>query len=283
MEIDLNEWKLSGDGKEGESYVKKDDNTKLLKLYHEQFNFEEAEHELSLAKLVYALGLPTPVPGDMVSCGKRKGVIFNNIPNKRSLCRVISQQPERLKEMAELLAKMSRDMHTRKVELPEGAKLDDYRVAMTRQCEELKSKLPESVKEGIEKTLKNAPAPDCFNHGDFHFGNVITDEKNNYFIDLGRFKLGTADYDLSTLYFVCFMVPGKVMKSTFHIKVSQARKFWEEFINAYYGAEAQNHIETIRKWALLKAELICVTLGYNPIAFYLLTGNFKAIKDRKNI
>ena len=60
--IDLKDYELSGGGKLGESYIKKDDPDVLLKLYStnlEQMGLDEYER----ARKVYDLGLPCPEPG----------------------------------------------------------------------------------------------------------------------------------------------------------------------------------------------------------------------------
>lgn len=279
-EINLKEWKLKGGGKEGESYINKKNPDKLLKLYHEHIDYREAEHELELAKLAYSLGIPTPAPGEMVSCGKRKGITFNNIPNKRSICRVMAEEPKRIKEMAQLVAEYARNLHQMKVELPEGVVLEDYRDFILDRCD--KDNMPAKIREGIKRIVREAPSPYCLNHGDLHFGNLITNGENTYFIDMGRFKYGTIEFELSTLYCVCFKAPNIIMKLNFHITVRQARKFWREFINAYYGSEeeAAAHLEKIKEWALVRTELICAVANYNPDLLNLVTGNFKSIAER---
>lgn len=63
--IDLKDYELSGGGKLGESYIKKDDPDVLLKLYStnlEQMGLDEHDRALK----VYNLGLPCPEPGQVV-------------------------------------------------------------------------------------------------------------------------------------------------------------------------------------------------------------------------
>lgn len=254
-EIDLNEWELSGNGNEGQSYVSKSNPALMLKLYHNGFDIKEAVHELEMARLAFRLGIPTPASGEMVSCGKRIGLIFSNIPGKRSICSVISQQPERLTEMAELFAVYARNLHRTEVTLPHGVVLDDYRDFITGKCFELRDRMPVEARNEIERITEDAPAPDCLNHGDLHFGNLITNGSNAYFIDMGRLKSGTVEFDLSTMYCVCFGAPPQAIESNFHITVAQARRFWHEFINAYYeGKDIARHEYEIRKWAFVRSE-----------------------------
>lgn len=72
---------------------------------------------------------------------------------------------------------------------------------------------------------------------------------------MGRLKYGTVEFDLSTMYCVCFGAPTQAIESNFHITAAQARRFWQEFINAYYeGMDIARHESEIRKWAFVRSE-----------------------------
>ena len=60
--IDLNDYVRTGEGANGASYNHKSDPNIMMKMYFR--NFQAAALELELAKKVYALGIPTPEPGD---------------------------------------------------------------------------------------------------------------------------------------------------------------------------------------------------------------------------
>ncbi len=59
--IDLKDYELSGGGKLGESYIKKDDPDVLLKLYSTELE-KMGLDEYDRARKVYDLGLPCPEP-----------------------------------------------------------------------------------------------------------------------------------------------------------------------------------------------------------------------------
>ena len=70
--IDLNDYVRTGEGANGASYNHKTDPNIMMKLYLR--NFDSARTELEMAKKVYAMGIPTPEPGDLVTDGERMGI-----------------------------------------------------------------------------------------------------------------------------------------------------------------------------------------------------------------
>ena len=91
--IDLNDYIRTGEGANGASYNHKSDPNIMMKMYFR--NFEAAAQELELAQKVYALGIPTPEPGDLVTDGERMGIRFRRLIGKRSYSRACGDEPER--------------------------------------------------------------------------------------------------------------------------------------------------------------------------------------------
>ena len=98
--IDLKDYELSGGGKLGESYIKKDNPDILLKLYStelEKMGLDEHER----ASKVYNMGLPCPEPGEVVrTIDGRVGILYKRIQGKLSYARALSIQPELLDQYA---------------------------------------------------------------------------------------------------------------------------------------------------------------------------------------
>ena len=98
--INLADYEPSGAGALGESYISKKDPNILLKLYsreREQMGLDEYER----ACKVYSIGVPCPVPGELVRTEEGLlGIQFRRIVGKRSYARALSEHPERLEEYA---------------------------------------------------------------------------------------------------------------------------------------------------------------------------------------
>ena len=69
IEIDLNDYTLAGGGFNGESYNSKLDPSIMLKLYFPG-KITQPLDEMTLARKVYNLGIPTPEPGEYVVTGE---------------------------------------------------------------------------------------------------------------------------------------------------------------------------------------------------------------------
>ena len=91
--INLNDYVRTGEGANGASYDHKTDPSIMMKMYFR--NFEAAALELELAKKVFAAGIPTPEPGDLVTDGERIGIRYRRITGKKSYSRACGDNPER--------------------------------------------------------------------------------------------------------------------------------------------------------------------------------------------
>ena len=82
--INIQDYELSGGGKFGESYIKRDNPNILLKLYPtelEQMGLDEFDR----AWKVYKTGLPCPEPGELVRTSDGSlGILFKRIIGKKS-------------------------------------------------------------------------------------------------------------------------------------------------------------------------------------------------------
>ena len=96
IKINLNDYVRTGEGANGASYDHKTDKNVMLKLYFH--NFDAAQVELEMAQKVYALGIPTPEPGDLVTDGKALGIRFRRLEGKKSYSRACGDHPEHTEE-----------------------------------------------------------------------------------------------------------------------------------------------------------------------------------------
>ena len=86
--IDMADYVESGDGYTATSYNHKD-GRRMMKLYAAYMPVSEPERELRMAWAIMDLGVKIPKAYRMVTDGKRVGVEFERIPDKRSYARAI--------------------------------------------------------------------------------------------------------------------------------------------------------------------------------------------------
>ena len=121
--IDLNDYVHVGEGANGASYNHKTDPNIMLKIYFR--NFEAAYKELELAQKVYAMGIPTPEPGDLVTDGERLGIRFKRLTGKRSYSRACGDEPERVEEYAREFAQLCKKLHATHVDTTQFENVKD--------------------------------------------------------------------------------------------------------------------------------------------------------------
>lgn len=265
-EINLDEWVLSGEGAQGQSYNHKNDKSLMLKLYTEAWN-ADVEKEHRIAQTVAQLGISTPKPGELVSCGKRKGMIFERIAGKRSYSRMISEDNSRLEELSIRFAELCRQLHETPVSITDG--LEDYRDKGKKLFSS--DKVSEKTRKKVCSFLDRQKAPECYCHGDMHIGNIINDGKKDYFIDLGDFCLANTDFDLGGMYFILKYSPAIATRKTLHLPLKLCYRIWDVFYEHYYPNEAdrRQHIDAIRKYAVYRMLCLCAN-GHTPFLFVAL-------------
>ena len=111
IKITLDDYVLSGGGANGESYFHKTDPDVMLKLYFPG-KVTQPMDEMMLALKVYALGIPTPEPGEyVVTEDGRYGIRFRRIPGKKSYARATADDPENVQRYAADFAEMCLALH----------------------------------------------------------------------------------------------------------------------------------------------------------------------------
>jgi len=250
--IDLNDYEYTGEGANGCSYDYKKDPTVMLKMYSR--NFEAAERELALARKVYAAGIPTPEPGDLVTDGTRMGIRFKRIVGKKSYSRAVGDHPEQTETLAAEFAAMCKKLH--------GTHLDktqftDVKAHYLRLLAD-NPFFDDRQKAKLRDFIVSAPDTDTAIHGDLQFSNGIFADGKQYFIDLGDFCYGYSMFDLGMVYATCKINEEEFTKWTFHMDQKTASRFWDAFAPAYFGADADlKEIESeVRIYAGLKTLIV---------------------------
>ena len=254
--INLNDYERTGEGANGASYNHKTDKNIMLKMYFR--NFEAAGMELALAQKVYAAGIPTPEPGDLVTDGKMTGIRFRRIEGKKSYSRACGDQPERTEEYAREFAQLCKKLHATHVDTTQFESVKDRLYAILAA----NPFFTNEQKRKIHDFIAAAPDADTAIHGDLQFSNGIFVEKDGirtpYFIDLGDFCYGYPLFDIGMVYLCSFLNDETWTQEVFHMTNATAQRFWKAFAPEYFGPDADlNEIEkTVRIYAGLKTLII---------------------------
>lgn len=253
--INLKDYELSGGGKLGESYIKKDNPDILLKLYStrlEKMGLDEHER----ASKVFQMGLPCPEPGEVVrTTDGRLGIQFKRIHGKLSYARALSYHPELLDQYAVEFAELCKKLHST---IPPAGLFPSIKDQYTEYIKE-NPYLTDDERSGLIQFISTLPDANTALHGDLHIGNVIFDENGRkYLIDLSEFSTGSPMFDLGIIYMQTCLAHEELEMELYHITKKISMAFWKAFAKAYFGPDA--NIEEIEKqlmpFALLR--VLCV-------------------------
>ena len=263
--IDLKDYELSGGGKLGESYIRKDNPDILLKLYSTQLE-KMGLDEYERACKVFNIGLPCPEPGEVVrTTDGRIGIQFKRIHGKLSYARALSYHPELLEQYAVEFAELSKKLHS--TVPPAGL----FPTIKEQYSDYIKDNpyLTDDERIGIIRFISTLPDADTAVHGDLHIGNVIFDESGRkYLIDLSEFSTGSPMFDMGIIYLQCCFIPDEMEMELYHITKDISTKFWDLFVKAYYGADTniEEFNRQIRPYTLLRMLCVEKMMGY-PISY----------------
>lgn len=231
-QIDLDDYVQTGEGGTSLTYTHKTRNA-MAKLFNPGNDADLAEREFLMARAVFEMGIPTPEPYQLVTDGQRKGVEYELIRDKRSLTRIISQEPERLEEISRTFARMALELHAKKADT---SRFPSIKETLRRFYLE-KDLVSEEYKQRALGFLEKVPdAANCL-HGDLHIGNAITDGRRTLWIDLGQFSHGVAEWDLGWMWTICNRMDGWRSDFILHVTPETLKAHWNIFLATYLGTD----------------------------------------------
>lgn len=262
--IDLENYTRSGEGGQGVAYTHKSEK-RLAKLFNHGFDSQLAMEEFRMAQLAYEAGVPTPRPYRLITDGERVGTEYELIENKRSYCRIISEQPERLEEISLRFARDCKALHSMQADVTRVP-------SMKKRMQEFYKRegvVPGFLRDKVLPILEQIPdTPICL-HGDMQIGNIITDGERDLWIDIGQFAYGAPEWDLALCWRVSQIADPERMDELFHLTPEQMQKHWGIFACAYYGIAPQELgavIKSYLPYAAIKSAYMYYITFHQPMS-----------------
>lgn len=162
----------------------------VLKLYHAWCPADWAEHEVRIARLIVAAGIPAPAVDGVVEVNGRQGIIYERVTG-RSMLDELRRQPWRLLHYARSLAELQVQFHRLTV-----ADLPTYRHSLAHSIRRAPH-LPAALRETALNLLATLPDGQALCHGDFHPGNVLISSHGPVVIDWTTARLGSPWADVA--------------------------------------------------------------------------------------
>jgi len=248
--LDMSEYTHSGEGNMAESF-NHSDGKHMIKLYDTAMPNKVTFREYEVGQKIMDLGIVTPAVRRTVTDGTRIGLEFDRINPKKSFARIVADEPERLKEIAERMAEHTKEIHSRPCDTVFFQNIKEHWDEDLAACTFLN---PEE-KARVKKFVHSIPAAQTCLHGDLHFGNMITDGVTDYWIDLGDFRYGNPLFDFGMFFLVTNIMSSERAEHMFHMPHSRCVEFWNTYAMAYFKGET---IEEINKKILPFAALYLI-------------------------
>lgn len=227
--IDIKEWSLKGEGLFGNVYESDKHPGVILKL-NKNTDKEGPWEEYDKSGRILALGVKTPRVYDFVTDGQHFGYTAQKIVGKKSFSRLVADNPKETDHYARLYSQEAiafhntpcdtsafPSMHKEMADAIAGSKL-----------------LSDKVKQDALAILADIPDTCTCLHGDFTTGNLITDGKECYWIDLGWFSYGNPLFDLTQFYFYQKYLPTLFLKKVIHLSHRQIKAFSISLCKHYF-------------------------------------------------
>ena len=231
-EIKLDNYIPSGESYNAITYVNKNNDNEMLKLYASRIEKQTVIDEFVLAKQVYDLKVKSPKPYELVKFNDQYGITFERIKHKVSFARAIGNNPDRAEELAKIFAIETRKIHN--IVIKDTSNVTDWE----KYLRELVSKtnvVDDEVKTLLFKLLDKTEKTTTFLHGDLHLGNILLANDEIYWIDMGGFAYGNPLFDLGKLAFSSYIMTDQpIIYEILHIDYETSKKIWPTFIKEYF-------------------------------------------------
>lgn len=254
-EISLDNCKLIGKGGNGAVY-RLDDETVVKVYFSERSSPEKIKRNKEITKKAFVNGIPTMIAFDMVKVGKDYGVVYEMI-NAKSLGQEMFEHPDRIDELALLIADTLKKLHSTEFEkgtLPDSKDKLKNDVRLTLEAGFYK---PQEA-ERLYRLIDDIPDRNTFIHQDFHPGNLMLQNDEIMLIDVDDSGLGHPIIDLASMYLVYVTAAKTQWKTTqMGLTKKQFARIWEVILQRYFGTTSPSEL----------AEINRVIKGYQYISF----------------
>ena len=243
-EISLDDYEQSGDGYTAISFNHVDGDM-MMKLYAPFIAPEEVEKEKVVATRTLALGINTPLCGDLVTCKGQFGITFERINDKRSVARAVSEEPNRIEEFVHLYTQAVKKLHETKCDT---TLFNPVSRSFLKELENAKEHFTDEEYLKVTKFIADHEGPITCIHGDLHIGNVLlTPQGDTLFIDMADFSYGDPLYDVSVLYVMSHLLGEEQCQRLYHISKEQMQNVWKLFVKEYFTVSKETEIQAIEE------------------------------------
>lgn len=238
--INIDGCEIIGRGACGECY-RIDDET-IIKLYYGNADPAFIEHEKSLSKKAFVMGIPTAISYDIVEANGRKGVVYELIKSK-TLGELIRTDRLKLDEYVAMYVEICKKVASIRTSDPEIPSFKDINRADIANI----TGITEEERSYLHRFLDLVPDSDTCIHGDLNINNIMVQDGECCLIDMGELSTGIPMFDLSRILFS--MVYANTAPGTFNgfykMQSEEVDEIYRKFFRLYFGCDTVEEAEKI--------------------------------------
>ena len=262
-DLDISKYDEFGGGYLSRSFNSEDGDS-MLKYYGKRVPAEVVYREKSVARKVFLFGIPTPMVGPLHCSDGNFAIDFERIEGKRSLSRVIADEPERLEEITVKFANMCKELHS----TPCDTNMFEPRVEAYRNAVLNCKDITDDEKNTALGFIDSIPAATTCLHGDMQLSNIITNGEDYLWIDLSDFGYGNPMLDIGMWCFLSILNSEQRIDQIFHLTKEQITRCWRIFAREYFGADTEEKqgevIARVMPFAALHMLYLGSSYGFEP-------------------
>ena len=279
--VSLENCRIIGYGATSSVYLM--ENGRVCKLYNPEFSPADAERDNRMAESAWQLGIRVPKPYGMVKAGSRIGVI-REYGGGSSLAAILKEDPARYLDYLPVYVEELRRFHETK------ACSDAFVPAKDLYLEKLDRLhgthwYAEEELQKLEALVRSVPDRDTLVYGDYHPNNILVQNGEFCFVDLGDICLGHPIFDFSMIANTHFIIPTvnpSYAEKYFTVPAERMLGLWEDLFRMSFSVSTAEEQARIRKQILAFAVL---RQGLSPadgrvFPEQILQANTAAVKKR---
>ena len=236
--ISIDGCEVIGRGACGECY-RIDDET-IIKLYYGNADIDWIEHEKSLSKKAFVMGIPTAISYDIVEANGRKGVVYELIKSK-TLGELIRADHTKLDEYVKMYADTCKRVHTIHTSDPE---IPSFKEANRADIANITG-ITDEERQCLHRFIDLVPEADTCIHGDLNINNIMVQGDECCLIDMGELSTGTPMFDISRILFsMIYAAPEHDEYYAFYkMPTATVKEIYEKFFRNYFGCDTEEEAE----------------------------------------
>ena len=223
---------LLGKGTSGSVYKLDDEN--ILKVYNENWNFNEVEKERANSQAAFLEGIDTAIAYDVVKVGENFGIVYEMI-NADTMEKVVLNDIEHVENYARRLCEFVKKQHAIETDF------EDIRTRIISIAEKVPYYSAEDFKT-VREYLETLPNCKNFCHSDMNLANILVQNGQMILIDMGGIATGHPIFDISWIYFM-YSVRKPLPNGVDNGPQFMPPIFWKTFAKEYFNTTDEKIIE----------------------------------------